>query len=87
MSINWSNLLIVGLTSIGATLVVVALFAVGVRLLTNARSAQAKAKTGNGSAAGIDAASRMASYIASAPCASALLYGIYLIVPAFHLSK
>ena len=87
MSINWSNLLLVAVTSIGAALVVVALFSVGVRLLTNARHAEVKAKKGDAPAARIEAVSRTVSYIAFSLCASALLYGIYLIVPAFHLSK
>lgn len=87
MSINWSNLLLVAVASIGATLLVVSLFAVGVRLLTDARIAEAKAKKGDDSAARFEAVSRTVSYIAFSLCASALLYGIYLIVPAFHLSK
>ena len=87
MSINWSNLLLVAVASIGAALLVVSLFAVGVRLLTDARIAEAKAKKGDNSAARFEAVSRTVSYIAFSLCASALLYGIYLIVPAFHLSK
>jgi hypothetical protein len=87
MSINWSNLFIVALTSVGAALLVVALFSIGVRLLTDARIAEAKAKKGDTSAARIEAISRTVSYIAFSLCGSALLYGIYLIVPAFHLSK
>jgi hypothetical protein len=87
MSINWFNLFIVAATSIGAALLVVALFSVGVRLLTDARVAEAKAKKGDGKAARVEAISRTFSYIAFSLCGSALLYGIYLIVPAFHLSK
>ena len=87
MSINWSNLLIVAVTSIGAALLVVALFAVGVRLLTDARIAEVKAKNGDYAAARIEAVSRTVAYIAFSLCASALIYGIYLIVPTFHLGK
>jgi hypothetical protein len=87
MSINWSNLFTVAGTSIGAALIVVALFAVGVRLLTDARLAEAKAKKGDNAAARAEAISRTLSYIAFSLCGSALIYGIYLIVPAFHLSK
>ena len=87
MSINWSNLFLVAVASLGATLLVVALFAVGVRLLTDARIAEVKAKKGDDSAARIEAVGRTVSYIAFSLCGSALLYGIYLIVPAFHLSK
>jgi len=87
MSINWSNLFVVAATSIGAALLVVALFSVGVRLLTDSRAAEAKAKKGDDKAARVEAISRTVAYIAFALCGSALLYGIYLIVPAFHLSK
>lgn len=87
MSINWSNLFLVAATSIGAGLLVVALFSVGARLLTDARLAEAKAKKGDDKAARAEAISRTFSYIAFSLCGSALLYGIYLIVPAFHLSK
>jgi hypothetical protein len=87
MSINWSNLFVVAFTSIGAALLVVALFSVGVRLLTDARIAERNAKKGDDKAARVEAISRTFSYIAFSLCGSALLYGIYLIVPAFHLSK
>ena len=87
MTIKWDNLFLVAGTSIGAALLVVALFAIGVRLLTDARLAEAKAKKGDNAAARVEAISRTFSYIAFSLCGSALLYGIYLIVPAFHLSK
>ena len=87
MTIKWDNLFLVAGTSIGAALLVVALFAVGVRLLTDARLAEAKAKKGDNAAARVEAISRTLSYFAFSLCGSALLYGIYLIVPAFHLSK
>ena len=87
MTIKWDNLFLVAGTSIGAALLVVAFFAVGVRLLTDARLAEGKAKKGDNAAARVEAISRTFSYIAFSLCGSALLYGIYLIVPAFHLSK
>lgn len=87
MSINWSNLFIVAATAVGSALLIVALFSVGVRLLTDARLAEAKAKKGDNAAARVEAISRTFSYIAFSLCGSALLYGIYLIVPAFHLAK
>lgn len=87
MTIKWDNLFLVAGSSIGAALLVVALFAVGVRLLTDARLAEAKAKKGDSKAARVEALSRTVSYIAFSLCGSALIYGIYLIVPAFHLSK
>ena len=87
MNIKWDNLFLVAGTSIGAALLVVALFAVGVRLLTDARLAEVSAKKGDKKAARVEAISRTFSYIAFSLCGSALIYGIYLIVPAFHLSK
>ena len=87
MTIKWDNLFLVAGTSIGAALLVVALFAVGVRLLTDARLAEAKAKKGDNAAARVEAISSTFSYIAFSLCGSALIYGICLIVPAFHLSK
>ena len=74
MTIKWDNLFLVAGSSIGAALLVVALFAVGVRLLTDARLAEAKAKKGDSKAARVEALSRTVSYIAFSLCGSALIY-------------
>jgi hypothetical protein len=45
------------------------------------------AKKGRASAARVEAFNRSLAYVFFAICAAALLYGIWLIVPYFHLSK
>jgi cytochrome b561 len=83
--INWSSFLLVAAASIGFTLFIVAFFSLGVRLITNARHIMPAAKKGRASAARAEALNRSLAYAFFAICAAALLYGIWLIVPYFHL--
>jgi hypothetical protein len=85
--INWSNLFLVTVVAISSTLALVALFSLGLRWLTDARASQAKALAGDSAASRLEVLQRTLAYVAFALCASALLYGIYLIVPSFHLVK
>jgi len=83
--INWGNFLLVALASIGFTVVVVSLFSLAMRLLTNARHALPAARKGKISAVRSEALNRVTSYLLFLICAFALVYGIYLIVPYFHI--
>lgn len=79
MSIDWLAYLVVGVVTLAATLIVVGLYSVGVRLYAVAtdrnpapedRSRLALIKTG--------------AFACFAVCGVAVLFGIYLIVPALH---
>jgi hypothetical protein len=84
--INWSSLILVASVAIGATVGLVTVFSFGMRLLTNARNIQENTKKKQG-VKPAETANRIAAYLMFTICGSAVLYGIYLIVPYFHLSK
>lgn len=84
--INWSSLILVASVAIGASVGLVTVFSLGMRLLTNARNIQDNTKKKQG-VQPAEALNRIAAYLMFTICASAVLYGIYLIVPYFHLSK
>lgn len=67
--IDWQAFLLVALVSIGSAAAIVALYATGIRLL-------ATEPRRSGVAVG--------AYACFALAAAGALYGIYLIVPAFH---
>jgi ABC-type nickel/cobalt efflux system permease component RcnA len=76
MSVKWGSLGEVFVISLGATVVVVVLFAVG---LLAASARQTAAERGRPTGAGTAAA--VACF---ACCALIVLYGLYLIIPRFH---
>ncbi|MEY3677044.1 MAG: hypothetical protein RL351_271 [Actinomycetota bacterium] len=84
--INWNSLILVAAVAIGSSVGLVTVFSLGMRLLTNAKNIQETTKKSQG-VRPAEAAYRIASYLLFTICASAVLYGIYLIVPYFHLSK
>lgn len=87
MTIDWNSFGLVFVASIGFSTVIVATFAFGVRLYTNAQSFVSAAKKGNQKAAVNEVINRAIAYSMFAIASGALLYGIYLIVPIFHLDK
>jgi hypothetical protein len=87
MEIDWNSFGLVFAASIGFSTVIVATFAFGVRLYTNALSFVSAAKKGNRNAAVSEVLNRAVAYSMFAIASGALLYGIYLIVPIFHLDK
>ena len=87
MEIDWNAFVLVFAASVGFSTVIVATFAFGVRLYTNALSYVSAAKKGNRKAAVSEALNRTVAYSMFAIAGGALLYGIYLVVPAFHLAK
>jgi hypothetical protein len=84
--INWSSLILVASVAIGATVGLVTVFSLGMRLLTNARNIQENTKKKQG-VKSTEVVNRVAAYLMFTICASAVVYGIYLIVPYFHLAK
>jgi hypothetical protein len=84
--INWNNLLLVAAVAIGSSVGLTAVFSFGMRLLTNARNIQSNTKKRDG-AQPAEVLNRVGAYLMFAICGSAVLYGIYLIVPYFHLDK
>ncbi|MFC4035601.1 hypothetical protein ACFO3J_29650 [Streptomyces polygonati] len=76
MSIDWGSLAEVAVVSIGATVGVVVLFALGVRALDERESVRAEG--GNGTFQQVSAG---ACFLV---CACVVLYGLYLIIPQFH---
>jgi hypothetical protein len=84
--INWSSLILVASVAIGASVGLVTVFSLGMRLLTNARHIQENTKKKQG-VKPAEVINRVAAYLMFTICASAVVYGIYLIVPYFHLAK
>lgn len=84
--INWSSLILVASVAIGASVGLVTVFSLGMRLLTNARNIQENTKKKQG-VKSAEVVNRVAAYLMFTICASAVVYGIYLIVPYFHLAK
>jgi hypothetical protein len=76
MDVKWGSLGEVASVSIGATVGVVVLFALGVRALGERETLR---ESGGGGTA---------QYVAAGACflvcACAVLYGLYLIIPQFH---
>jgi hypothetical protein len=82
--IDWGSFLLVAVASLAFTLIIVSTFSLGVRLLTNAQNLVPQAKKGKKNAVQSEALNRIASYMLFAVCFSALIYGIYLVIPGFH---
>ena len=76
MKIDWNALLLVAGVSIVATIVFVALLAVGIRMVMVSRVQVKQGGTGSTALGG--------GYLAIALAALLVLFGIYLIVPQFH---
>ena len=86
-TINWAGLGQVFIASLGFTVVIVAAFSIGIRVLTTATQVMAASKKPKPALLRKEIALRAGAYLAFTLCASAILYAIYLIVPYFHLDK
>ncbi|MEY4423267.1 MAG: hypothetical protein RLZZ258_370 [Actinomycetota bacterium] len=84
--IDWNALLLVAAVAIGAATSVSLAFALGIRFLTNAKHIQENTKKKEGTKP-LEILNRVAAYAMFTIASSAILYGIYLIVPYFHLDK
>ena len=85
--IDWNSLALVALVSILSTTALVAAFSLGMRWLTNAQHFSVNAKKGSSGATRLEVLFRSGAYALFTVCAGALIYGIYLIVPYFHLGE
>jgi hypothetical protein len=82
ISIKWDSLIQVFVASLSFTVLIVAAFAIGVRLLTNAQNAVPGARKGKTKDIQKEVVNRVFSYMAFSVCIAALLFGIYLVDPA-----
>ena len=80
IEIKWNDLIMVAGAAIGVSALVVTLFSVGVRLLTNAQQAVAGKSKKKGQSVSKEIAFRLTSYIAFALASSVLAYGLYILV-------
>lgn len=76
MKIDWASLALVAVTTVVAAVTIVGIFALGVAALTHAQ-----ATSPDGRPSGL---ARLAGYACIGVAGLMALYGIYLIVPAFH---
>ncbi|MGW6743168.1 hypothetical protein ACWGDX_20995 [Streptomyces sp. NPDC055025] len=87
MALDWSGLGEVAVVSVGATVGVVLVFALGVRLLSRRHEPGGTSPGGAGPGGAGRRASVLARTVAGLcflTCAAAVAYGLYLIVPQFH---
>lgn len=82
-ALDWSGLGEVALVSIGATVGVVFVFALGVRLLSQRDEPDGRPRLAGGRRRPSPLARAVAGLCFLA-CAAAVAYGLYLIVPQFH---
>lgn len=72
--INWGAFLVVAIATLVSAVLVVGLYATGVRLYAVSVDERVPSTR----------VARAAAYLCFVLCAAGVLYGIYLIVPAFH---
>jgi hypothetical protein len=82
--IDWNAFLLVALASVVFGVVITLSFALGVRFFTNAQNVMGKAKKGDQAAVIFEFWNRIGAYFMFAVFGTAIIYGIYLIVPSFH---
>ncbi|MFG2006852.1 hypothetical protein ACGFNU_47680 [Spirillospora sp. NPDC048911] len=76
MDVNWGSMAKVLVMSLGVTVAVVSVFAIGILAGSARLAAQERGESG---AVGLTGA-----VLCLTACAAMVLYGIYLIVPQFH---
>ncbi|MFM5951868.1 MAG: hypothetical protein ACKOOE_04625 [Micrococcales bacterium] len=87
IEIKWNDLIMVAGASIGATALVVSLFAIGVRLLTNAQHVVAGKGKDKQKSITKEIAFRLSALISFALASSVMVYGLYIIVTFSKLQK
>lgn len=85
MTIAWDAFLTVVIASILGTAIIVSLYSLGIRFLTDAQALMEAGAQGDRSALRRESLFRSVAYVCFTLCAIAVLYAVYLIVPAFHL--
>lgn len=83
--INWTSFGLVAGASLAFTMVIVITFSLGVRLLTNAENHASRGKKMTPKDIRLEMLNRSSSYVLFALCVLALLYGIWLVIPSFHV--
>lgn len=76
MTIDWSALVLVAVTTVIAAIAIVGIFSLGVVALTSGGAGTAGARPAP--------AARLAGYACIGVSALLVLYGLYLIIPQFH---
>lgn len=79
--IEWNKFLLVAQATVFFAVGIVGVFALGIRLLTNAQNAVPGANKGKAAAIRAEVINRLAAYIAFGVCVVALGYGIQLVAP------
>lgn len=87
MNIDWNKFELVALGTIGFTAMMVTVYSLGVRLLTNAQAQTAAAKKGDSKAARSELLNRISAYALFAGAAVILAYGIFLMFDNMYHSK
>lgn len=80
IEIKWNDLIMVAGASIGATALVVALFSIGVRLLTDAQHAVAGKGKDKKKSVTKEIAFRLSAFVAFALASSVMAYGLFILV-------
>lgn len=80
ITIDWNGLIMVAGAAIGASALVVSLFAIGVRLLANAQQAVAAKGSKKQSSVSKEIAFRISALISFALASGVLIYGLYIMV-------
>lgn len=83
LGVDWASIAEVAVVTLVAAVVIVTLYSVGLRLLAVGQPADGEAATGGPSARPIGAT--IGAYLCIGIGIVAVVYGIYLIVPIFHL--
>ena len=87
IEIKWNDLIMVAGASIGVSALVVALFAMGVRLLTNAQHVVAGKGKDKQKSVSKEIAFRLSSLVAFALASSVMAYGLFILVTFSKLQK
>ena len=87
MIIDWTKFYEVAVGAIGFTAVVVTVYSLGVRLLTNAQRVTAAAAKGDAKSARSELYNRVAAYALFAMAFVALAYGVFLMFEKMYTSK
>lgn len=87
MLIDWTKFAEVAIGAIGFTSVIVLVYSLGVRLLTNAQHVTAAAAKGNAKAARTELYNRIGAYVFFALAFVGLAYGVFLMFEKMYSSK
>lgn len=84
LNVDWSSIAEVCIVTLVATVAIVTVFSVGLRLLSIGSPDDGGEIAGHGTLAARPAAATLGGYVCVGIGAAAVLYGVYLVVPLFH---